>query len=82
MRTTLTLDEDVAALLRRVLARRKAGLKAVVNEALRLGLRQLGAPPERKAPYRTPSVDSGRCLLPNVDDVAEVLALIEDDWRK
>jgi hypothetical protein len=41
MRTTLTLDEDVAALLKRGLAGRKDGLKAVVNEALRQGLRQL-----------------------------------------
>jgi hypothetical protein len=82
MRTTLTLDDDVAALLKRVLARRKDGLKAVVNEALRQGLRHLGAPPERKAVYRTPSVDTGRCLLPNVDDIAEVLAVTEGDWHK
>jgi hypothetical protein len=38
MRTTLTLDDDVAALLKRVLAGRRDGLKAVVNEALRQGL--------------------------------------------
>lgn len=82
MRTTLTLDDDVAALLKRVLARRKDGLKAVVNEALRQGLRQLGAPVERKPAYRTPSVDTGRCLLPNVDDIAEVLAITEGDWHK
>ena len=54
----------------------------MVNEALRQGLRQLGAPPERKANYRTPSVDTGRCLLPNVDDIAEVLAVTEGDWHK
>lgn len=82
MRTTLTLDDDVAVLLKRVLARRKDGLKVVVNEALRQGLRQISAPPDRKANYRTPSVDTGRCLLPNVDDIAEVLALTEGDWHK
>jgi hypothetical protein len=81
MRTTLTLD-DVAALLKRVLARRKDGLKAVVNEALRHGLRLMGAPPERRAAYRTPAVDTGRCLLPNVDDIAEVLAVAEGDWHR
>jgi hypothetical protein len=79
MRTTLTLDDDVAALLKRVLAGRKDGLKAVVNEALRQGLRRLGAPLERKANYQTPSVDTGRCLLPNVDRIAGVLAVTEDD---
>jgi hypothetical protein len=79
MRTTLTLDDDVAALLKRVLAGRKDGLKGVVNEALRQGLRRLGAPLERKANYQTPSVDTGRCLLPNVDRIAGVFAVTEDD---
>jgi len=82
MRTTLTLDDDVAALLKRALARRKDGLKVVVNEALRYGLRRMSGPPERKVTYRTPSVDTGRCLIPNVDDVAEVLAVAEGDWHK
>jgi hypothetical protein len=54
----------------------------VVNEALRHGLRQMGAPPTRRVAYRTPSVDTGRCLLPNVDDIAEVLAVAEGDWHK
>jgi acyl-CoA reductase-like NAD-dependent aldehyde dehydrogenase len=44
VRTTLTLDDDVAALLRRILARRKATLKEVVNEALREGLRRMSGP--------------------------------------
>jgi len=35
MRTTLTLDDDVAVLLEQTLARRKDGLRVVVNEALR-----------------------------------------------
>jgi hypothetical protein len=82
MRTTLTLDDDVAALLKRVLGRRKEGLKVIVNEALRHGLRRIEAPVDRKPPYRTPSVDTGRCLLPNVDDVAEVLAVAEGDWHR
>ena len=66
MRTTLTLDDDVEALLKRVLSRRKASLKAVVNEALRQGLRRMHTPPQRGTRYRTPSVDTGRPLLPNV----------------
>ena len=81
MRTTLTLDDDVAALLKRVLARRKGALKTVVNEALRQGLRRMSAPPARPAPYRTPSVDTGRPRLPNVDDVAGALAIAEGDWH-
>lgn len=80
MRTTLTLDDDVAALLRRVLARRKASLKEVVNHALRDGLREmLQRPAKPHRPYRTPSISVGRCLVDNVDDVAEVLAIAEGE---
>ena len=35
MRTTLTLEDDVAALLTREMKRRKAGLESVINETLR-----------------------------------------------
>lgn len=79
MRTTLTLDDDVVALLRRVLARRRTSLKAVINEALRAGLRGMAGPPRPAEPYRTPAVALGRCLTGNVDDVAEVLAVAEGE---
>jgi hypothetical protein len=38
MRTTLTLEPDVAQRIRQQMRRTGKGLKAVVNEALRLGL--------------------------------------------
>ncbi|MBM3788791.1 MAG: hypothetical protein FJW35_00405 [Acidobacteria bacterium] len=38
MRTTLTLEPDVAQRVRQQMRRTGKGLKAVVNEALRLGL--------------------------------------------
>ena len=38
MRTTLSLDEDVASLLQREMRRSGASLKETVNELLRLGL--------------------------------------------
>jgi hypothetical protein len=38
MRTTLTLDDDVAVQLERLRRARDANLKDLVNEALRLGL--------------------------------------------
>ncbi len=79
MRTTLTLDEDVAALLKRVRKARKGNLKQVVNEALRHGLQQMASPPPRGKPYRTTSVDLGRCRLQNLDDIAEALAVAEGE---
>lgn len=77
MRTTLTLDDDVAALLERARKSRKAGLKETINEALRQGLRQMTVPPPKRKPYRTPSVSGGRCLIDNIDNIGEVLELIE-----
>ena len=54
MRTTLTLDDDVAALLARVRkASRQASLREIVNEALRHGLRIMTKRPD-------PSVRSER----------------------
>ena len=73
MRTTLTLDDDVAALLKRVLTHRKASLKAVVNQALRDGLRSMLRRPRPGTPYRTEGFDAGRCLIGSLDDIAEVL---------
>ena len=77
MRTTLTLDPDVAALLRRIQQTHGHSLKAVVNDALRQGLGQMVTPSEPPVQYRTPSVDLGRCLVDSIDDVAEVLAVAE-----
>jgi len=79
MRTTLTLDKDVAALLERIRRARRATLKQVVNEALRQGLKQMMAPAQRGAPYRTRSVSLGRCLVGNLDDVSEALAVAEGE---
>ncbi|MDD5198876.1 MAG: hypothetical protein PHC88_03665 [Terrimicrobiaceae bacterium] len=76
MRTTLTLDDDVAALLREALKSGNASLKAVVNEGLRRGLS--GEKPSGKAPvHRTATVDPGRCLMGRIEDAAELIALAE-----
>lgn len=74
MRTTLTLDEDVARLLERARKRRGITLKELVNEALREGLARLEAPRTPRKRHATKAVSLGRCLLDNVDDVAEALA--------
>jgi hypothetical protein len=79
MRTTLTIDEDNAAVLERLRRSRDASLKDLVNEALRRGLRDMAAPPRQKKPFRTRSVDLGTPRLSNIDNVAEVLAVIEGE---
>lgn len=77
MRTTLTLDDDVARLVRRLQRKRGAKMKEIVNEALRVGLKQLEAPQPRSR-FRTKAVALG-LRVSNVDDVAETLALAEGD---
>ncbi|HSN90839.1 MAG TPA: hypothetical protein VLS93_06395 [Anaeromyxobacteraceae bacterium] len=80
MRTTLTLDDDVAAMLERVRRSKRLGIKEAVNEAMRRGLALMAQPAAAKGPpYRTPSVSLGRCLVSSIDDVAEVLAVAEGE---
>jgi hypothetical protein len=79
MRTTLTLDDDVAAMLRRAQQLRKAGLKQLVNEGLREGLARMMAPETRRKPYRVKPMDLGRCRLAALDNIAEALALSEGE---
>lgn len=82
MRTTLTLDDDVAVRLEKLREERNDSFKAIVNEALRRGLDRIEAPPERREPYRLRPFSPGRCLVNQLDDVAGVLAVVEgDDFR-
>jgi hypothetical protein len=82
MRTTLTLDEDVAAQLQRLRKSRQTGLKALVNEALRRGLRQMTTEQKPAPKYGTREVSLWRCLVGSIDDVAEVLAVAgKKDFR-
>jgi len=78
MRTTLTIDDDVAAQLERLRRKRDTSLKDVVNDALRRGLREMAARPKPRKPFRTPTHSSGGLLIP-IDNVAEALALAEGD---
>ena len=47
MRTTLTIEPDVAQLLRREIRRSDRSMKAVVNDALRIGFGAQGKAPRR-----------------------------------
>jgi hypothetical protein len=82
VRTTLTLDDDVAKLVRELSEKRRRSFKETVNEVMRAGLTVLGrSRPGRRAPYRIRPVSLGRPRLPDLDDVAEVLAIAEGEDR-
>jgi len=79
MRTTLTLDDDVAAALERLRKARDVGLKELVNDAMRRGLDSMSAPQKRRESFHTQSVSLGSARLSNVDNVAESLAIAEGE---
>jgi len=79
MRTTLSLDDDVAAQLERVRRSRGGSLKETVNAALREGLQRLERPPARSRRSYTRPVSLGKPRVGSVDNVAEVLAVAEGD---
>jgi ribbon-helix-helix CopG family protein len=79
MRTTLTIDDDVAAALEQLRRKRDIGLKDVINEALRRGLRDMTAQQKPRTPFRTGSVNLGRTRIASIDNIAEALAIAEGE---
>ena len=63
MRTTLTLEPDVALKLKCKMAEQKLTLKDAVNQALRVGLAAKDAP--ARAPFKVVPFDLG--LPPGID---------------
>ncbi|MSU59702.1 MAG: DUF2191 domain-containing protein [Pedosphaera sp.] len=81
MRTTLTLNPDVAAKAKRGAAKLRKPFKDVINAALRAGLDQVLAPPAAK-PYRTQPRPLGLREGFSYDDIGELLARAEGEDRK
>ena len=80
MRTTITLDPDVAKRLERL--KKTRPFKDVVNEALRAGLDELERPKTTKpARYTIKTVKAGPLRM-NIDNIAEVIAEVEGDDYK
>ncbi|MBW6457487.1 MAG: hypothetical protein K0A98_16515 [Trueperaceae bacterium] len=77
MRTTVTLDPDVEELVRREMHRRRASFKQVVNDGLRLALREAG--PRRRV--ETPSFDLG-VPRTNLDRALALAGALEDEERQ
>ena len=78
MRTTLTLDPDVAARARRGATKLGKPFKQIVNEALRIGLDQVLTPPTAK-PYRTKPKPLGLRDGLSYDNISELLVRAEGE---
>lgn len=77
MRTTLTLDNDVADLARAIAEKSGRAFKEIINDALRRGLPDMKQP-TRLPPYRTKPHRMGPPLMP-LDNIQEVLSRIEGE---
>jgi len=61
IRTTITLDDDVATMLRTI--------------------HEKGKKPDSKKPahYETPLLQTGSCIYPDLDSIADILAAAEEE---
>lgn len=71
MRTTVVLEDDVAAAIARVRAESKVGLSEVINDLIRLGLQK----PKRRPVFTQRTAALG--IRIDVANVAEALELLE-----
>jgi hypothetical protein len=80
VRTTLTLDKDVAAKLKAEARRSGRTFKDVVNEALRLGLNVKATPPIDRFVVRARPMGSRPGL--NYDKVSELIEQVEGPYHR
>jgi Arc/MetJ family transcription regulator len=81
MRTTLSLDDDVAAQLERFRRKHEMSLKELINDALRRGLREMNARSRPREPFNMKTFDMGGPRV-DIDNIAEALAYAEGEGFK
>jgi hypothetical protein len=83
MRTTLTIDDDVAAAIERRRRELNHTLKQEVNGLLRAGLLRAAedSPKGGSRGFRVRPLDVGELLIP-IDDVEAALDIAEGPWRR
>jgi hypothetical protein len=65
MRTTLTIDDDLAKVIKDLCHERGASFKSIVNELLRRGLSTADKPPPSPEPFRVRAIARG--FRPGID---------------
>ena len=73
MRTTITLEDDVADSLKRLAKARRLKFGALVNHVLREGIKGMTGPVRTRKTFQACSVDLEPCRIANVDNVGEFL---------
>ncbi|MEI6805765.1 MAG: hypothetical protein WCK49_04575 [Myxococcaceae bacterium] len=83
MRTTLTLEDDVSIMLKKIQHELHMPFKQLINASLREGLSRFSArktKPHKR--FETQSVSVGECFLSNLDNISEILAITEGESYK
>ena len=81
MRTTLSLDDDVAAKLQEETRRSKTSFKAVVNDCLRRGL-EAPSEAELAAPFSVEPRPMGLRAGLDLDDIGGLIATTDRDFTR
>lgn len=81
MRTTLTIDDDVAAKLRDEMAKSQRSLKEVVNAFLRQGL-QAPSDEDQASPFTVRARSMGLRSGFDIDDIGGLLELLDGVSRR
>lgn len=76
VRTTVTLENDVARRLKQLMRARGMTFRDAVNAALRTGLNQMLAKPKARS-FRTEPEDMGVFPHLNYDNIGELLEIAE-----
>ncbi|HEY2281984.1 MAG TPA: hypothetical protein VGH60_00350 [Solirubrobacteraceae bacterium] len=80
MRTTLTLDDDVAAAIEHRRQELDHSLKQEVNDLLRTGLAHVTQERGKTPRFKVEPVDVGELLIP-IDNIGEALEIAEGPWH-
>ena len=81
MRTTLTLDDDVATLLKSELRRTGQPLKTTVNQLLRSGLQQAVKPVKPK-PFKVRALKIGLPAEWTSGSISELIEMLEGPMHR
>ena len=84
MRTTLTIETDIAAAIERLRKERDMSLKEVINQALRAGLSVISQKDQKEQeeePYVMQTFRCGKPAVQNIDKTWDIIEAYEDPYK-
>lgn len=84
MRTTVTLESDVSALLKRMEKERGTKFKTLINTVLREGIAAMSHAKPRASTFKSPTCPQnlGKPLVDDLSDTGEILSIIDGDQHR